>query len=895
MALRADLENIGSTMNEKFPKGLGLLLMLALGSSSCFLDFESFPTEEGTTTPDAGDMNQPDQAEPDMGGDSGPEPDMAEDADMAEPSLAIGAACTESSECGGEKECLDGFCTQSCAEDVCPEGSQCSATPGAAYCVASCELQECANEALSCVSASAEGVPTRLCLPDPDADGTSDYEDNCPDDANPRQEDADADGVGDACDEAPLCFGPSVDGVLDFGPIDLGRENAALPNLINSPQIPLIGGQSQGLPSADVDFLDLRDGTLTPGQALHRGLYDARSFAFGTSYLATPGAAIANDVQAGRFNRVSTTQTTPFEYFSRSVYEPHVLTLENGEIWVVGWQGPRPEASWQIMEYNRSNQTFTLRATGSFADRERWHAGRTQTQRGFFYHVSGVVMRIYFVEPNSGLSSRSWLLPDGLTHPFMVPGENGNFWVFDRLTGNAFRTDEFGTIVPVPELNQTWPAGATEFISMESSQSFVVLSRDTNSISGRVISLSCLPAAAGLDADADGVSDIIDNCREAENADQSDLDGDGYGDACDPDIDGDSISNDADVVPDPNDELLTISRALDTDNDGVDNVDDPDIDGDGIPNETDRFPLDSDNDGIINALDPDDDGDGYLDFQENSVLGLSTNPLAFPNSGRIVWVKGEGNSRGIEYLELGTQDVTEVNIDDGPSLPRWHTASSLVVLNGAVGQTNEWSRVDLNSGIVSATTMPGELFGVDPASTGDPLEAIAATMILDGEPTIVLANLLPSVSINPIFAGFETISEPDYNPLNGSVVYAGGDSCVGCLLPYRTISNITTLVTSLLEDVRSVRANQLQTIIVAKGTETATSAWRVTSSTVEEFVPPGIVEVQSAVGMDADTNVLVLGQTESGTSQIWLYNRRTSSWWLVHENPMPLRDIDWIR
>jgi FtsP/CotA-like multicopper oxidase with cupredoxin domain len=42
--------------------------------------------------------------------------------------------------------------------------------------------------------------------PDTDADGVIDAVDNCPADANPGQEDADGDGIGDACDAMPLDF-----------------------------------------------------------------------------------------------------------------------------------------------------------------------------------------------------------------------------------------------------------------------------------------------------------------------------------------------------------------------------------------------------------------------------------------------------------------------------------------------------------------------------------------------------------------------------------------------------------------------------------------------------------------------------------------------------------------
>jgi len=41
--------------------------------------------------------------------------------------------------------------------------------------------------------------------------------------------------------------------------------------------------------------------------------------------------------------------------------------------------------------------------------------------------------------------------------------------------------------------------------------------------------------------DADGIADIIDNCINVANADQQDIDSDGYGNICDADFNNDGI------------------------------------------------------------------------------------------------------------------------------------------------------------------------------------------------------------------------------------------------------------------------------------------------------------------------------------------------------------------
>lgn len=72
------------------------------------------------------------------------------------------------------------------------------------------------------------------------------------------------------------------------------------------------------------------------------------------------------------------------------------------------------------------------------------------------------------------------------------------------------------------------------------------------------------------DTDADGVIDEIDNCVDVGNSEQADLDQDGFGDACDDELDGDSILNFDDNCP-----TIPNTDQLDFDGDSIGDACDP--------------------------------------------------------------------------------------------------------------------------------------------------------------------------------------------------------------------------------------------------------------------------------------------------------------------------------
>ena len=165
------------------------------------------------------------------------------------------------------------------------------------------------------------------------------------------------------------------------------------------------------------------------------------------------------------------------------------------------------------------------------------------------------------------------------------------------------------------------------------------------------------------DADDDGVPDYSDNCITDPNLNQSNFDGDSWGDECDTDDDNDGLH---DVLDDCNKGYLDWNQSdttLDLDQDGCnDDEEDSDDDSDGILDVDDNCPRGNHSWSSSNQTDLDGDGcqdiDEDVDDDEDTILDIDDNC-------HVVFNTDQANYDGDLLGDVCDFDDDSDGVDDG--------------------------------------------------------------------------------------------------------------------------------------------------------------------------------------------------------------------------------------